>query len=131
MKILNALGRIEMGADVSAAAVRREGLGILLRLLSPVAPHVTHALWRDLGYGDDVLDAAWPTPDAAALVRDLMTLVVQVNGKLRGQIEVPVNADRDLIEQAARAEPNVQRFVEGKALRKIVIVPGKLVNLVC
>ncbi|MGB5063144.1 MAG: leucine--tRNA ligase, partial [Candidatus Competibacter sp.] len=73
MKILNALSRIESSGDSSAAAVRREGLGILLRLLSPVAPHMTHALWRELGYGDDVLDAAWPTPDAAALARDLVT----------------------------------------------------------
>ena len=130
MKILNALSRIEAGAE-RHAAVRREGLGILLRLLAPVAPHMTHALWRGLGYGDDVLDAAWPTPDEAALARDLVTLVVQVNGKLRGQIEVPVNADRELIEQAARAEPNARRFIEGKPPRKIVIVPGKLVNLVC
>ncbi len=131
MKILNALGRIESGGDPSAAAVRREGLSILLRLLSPVAPHMTHALWRELGYGDDVLDAAWPTPDAAALARDLVTLVVQVNGKLRGQIEAPVNAGREAVEQAARTEPNVLRFIEGKPIRKIVIVPGKLVNLVC
>ena len=131
MKILNALSRIESDGDPSAAAVRREGLSILLRLLSPVVPHVTHTLWRELGYGDDVLDAAWPMPDETALARDLMTLVVQVNGKLRGQIEVPVSADRETIEQAARAEPNVRRFVEDKSPRKIVIVPGKLVNLVC
>ena len=131
MKILNALSRIESDGDPSAAAVRREGLSILLRLLSPVVPHVTHALWRELGYGDDVLDAAWPTPDETALARDLMTLVVQVNGKLRGQIEVPVSADRETIEQAARAEPNARRFIEGKSPRKVVIVPGKLVNLVC
>ena len=131
MKILNALSRIESDGDPSAAAVRREGLSILLRLLSPVVPHVTHALWRELGYGDDVLDAAWPMPDETALARDLMTLVVQVNGKLRGQIEVPVSADRETIEQAARAEPNVRRFVEDKSPRKVVIVPGKLVNLVC
>jgi leucyl-tRNA synthetase len=131
MKILNALGRIEAGADAPAAAVRREGLSILLRLLSPIAPHVTHALWRELGHGEDVLNAAWPEPDPAALARSLVTLVVQVNGKLRGQIEVSVDADRAAIEQAARAEPNVQRFVEGRPIRKIVIVPGKLVNMVC
>ncbi len=131
MKILNALSRIESDGDPSAAAVRREGLSILLRLLSPVVPHITHALWRELGYGDDVLNAAWPMPDETALARDLMTLVVQVNGKLRGQIEVSVSADRETIEQAARAEPNVRRFVEDKSPRKVVIVPGKLVNLVC
>jgi leucyl-tRNA synthetase len=131
MKIMNALARIEAGAETQAAAVRREGMSILLRLLSPIAPHVTHALWRELGHGKDVLNAAWPEPDEAALARTLVTLVVQVNGKLRGQIEVPVDAGRTVIEQAAQAEPNVQRFVEGKPIRKIVIVPGKLVNVVC
>jgi len=128
MKILNALGRIEAG---EGAAVRREGLSILLRLLSPITPHIAHALWRELGYGDDVLNAAWPAPDEAAMARSLITLVVQVNGKLRGQIEVPVDADRSAIEQAAQHEPNVQRFVEGRPIRKIVVVPGKLVNVVC
>ena len=131
MKILNALGRIEAGADAHAAAVRREGLSILLRLLSPIAPHIAHTLWRELGHGADVLNAAWPEPDPAALARSLVTLVVQVNGKLRGQIEVPVDADRVAIEQAAQVEPNVQRFVEGRPIRKIVVVPGKLVNVVC
>ena len=131
MKILNALTRIEPGTEIPAAAVRREGLSILLRLLSPIVPHITHALWRELRYGDDVLNAAWPAPDATALMRDQVTLVVQVNGKLRGQIEVPVDADRAAIEQAAQNEPNVQRFIEGRPIRKLVIVPGKLVNVVC
>jgi leucyl-tRNA synthetase len=106
-------------------------LSILLRLLSPITPHITHELWRELGYGDDVLNANWPVPDEGALARSLITLVVQVNGKLRGQIEVPVDADRDTVEQAAQNEPNVQRFVEGRPIRKIVVVPGKLVNVVC
>jgi leucyl-tRNA synthetase len=131
MKILNALSRIESGENGAADAVRREGLSILLRLLSPITPHIAQALWRELNYGDDVLAATWPEPDADALTRSLVTLVVQVNGKLRGHIEVPVDAGRDAIEQAAQAEPNVRRFVEGKPVRKIVVVPGKLVNLVC
>jgi leucyl-tRNA synthetase len=126
---LNALGRIEVGEG--AAAVRREGLSILLRLLSPITPHIAHELWRELGYGNDVLNAGWPAPDEAAMARSLITLVVQVNGKLRGQIEVPVDADRETVEQAAQDEPNVQRFVEGRPIRKIVVVPGKLVNVVC
>ncbi|HAS51716.1 MAG TPA: leucine--tRNA ligase, partial [Gammaproteobacteria bacterium] len=129
MKILNTLTRIEAGNEVST--IRREGLSILLRLLSPITPHIAHELWRELGYGDNVLNAAWPVPDEAAMARSLITLVVQVNGKLRGQIEVPVDADRSAIEQAAQAEPNVQRFVEGRPIRKIVVVPGKLVNVVC
>jgi len=130
MKMLNALARTD--ADGAAAdAVRREGLSLLLRLLSPIVPHIAHTLWRNLGYGDDILNAGWPKPDDAALARSLVTLVVQVNGKLRGQIDVPVDADRAAIEQAAQAEPNVQRFVEGRPVRKIVVVPGKLVNVVC
>ncbi len=131
MKMLNSLARIEAGERGAADAVRREGLNLLLRLLSPIVPHIAHALWRDLGYGDDVLNAAWPVPDEAALARSLVTLVVQVNGKLRGQIDVPVDAERGVIERAAQAEPNVRRFIEGKPMRKIVVVPGKLVNLVC
>ena len=131
MKMLNSLARIEAGERDAADTVRREGLSLLLRLLSPIVPHVTHVLWRELGYGDDVLNAVWPAPDEGALVRSLVTLVVQVNGKLRGQIDVPVDAERGAIEQLAQAEPNVQRFVEGKPIRKVVIVPGKLVNLVC
>ncbi len=131
MKMLNSLARIEAGERGAADAVRREGLSLLLRLLSPIVPHIAHVLWRELGYGDDVLNAAWPAPDEGALARSLVTLVVQVNGKLRGQIDVPVDAERGAIEQLAQAEPNVQRFVEGKPIRKVVIVPGKLVNLVC
>ena len=130
MKILNALSRIETGGE-QADAVRREGLSVLLRLLSPIVPHISHALWREMGCGDDVLRAVWPEPDPAALARSLATLVVQVNGKLRGQIEVPVDADRTAIEHAAQAEPNVRRFIAGRPVRKIVVVPGKLVNVVC
>lgn len=129
MKILNALSRIE--AAEGAGPVRREGLSILLRLLSPITPHIAHTLWRELGYGDDVLNAPWPAPDEAALARSLVTLVVQVNGKLRAHIEVPVTADREAVERAAQDEPNVQRFIEGRPIRKIVVVPGKLVNVVC
>jgi leucyl-tRNA synthetase len=132
MKLLNALAKIEAGERrIAADAVRREGLGLLLRLLSPIVPHIAQTLWRELGYGDDILSAAWPAPDEAALARSLATLVVQVNGKLRGQIDVPVDAERAVIERTAQAEPNVRRFIDGKPIRKAIIVPGKLVNLVC
>jgi leucyl-tRNA synthetase len=128
MKLLNTLSRLEDGAG--AAQLRREGLSILLRLLSPVAPHVTHHLWCELGYGDDIVDASWPEVDEAALQRDTIKLAVQVNGKLRGQVEVAADADKGMIETAALAEPNVVRFIEGKTLRKIIVVPGRLVNVV-
>lgn len=131
MKMLNALTRLDAGDAGGTDTVRREGLSILLRLLSPIVPHITHTLWRALGYGDEILIATWPEPDEAALARALIKLVVQVNGKLRGQIQVPADAERSVIEQAALADAHVQRFIDGQPIRKIVIAPGKLVNVVC
>ena len=125
MKILNALEALPEWDETS-----REGLSILIRLLSPIAPHITHHLWRELGFGEDVMRAPWPEPDSAALEQDEIELVVQVNGKLRGSIKVPKAADRAAIEQLARANPNVQRFVAGQNVKKVVVVPGRLVNLV-
>ena len=113
-----------------ASRIMQEGFGITLRLLSPIAPHVTQYLWRELGYGDDILAAQWPQPDEQALVRDTVDLVIQVNGKLRGRIAVAADAAKETIEQAALAEENVHRFVAGKAVKKIVVVPGRLVNIV-
>jgi leucyl-tRNA synthetase len=126
MKMLNAL----QDAPDADAGVRREGLSILLRLLAPVAPHITHYLWRELGFGEDILTAGWPQVDDGALARDTIEIVVQVNGKLRGHIAVPAGADRALIESAALADDNVSRFIAGQPLRKVIVVPGKLVNLV-
>jgi leucyl-tRNA synthetase len=128
MKILNALERAPEGTGRDA--VLREGLGILLRLLSPMTPHVTHHLWRELKFGEDVLAAAWPEPDAAALVEDEVELVVQVNGKKRGDVRVPKDADRKAIEALVLADPAVQKHVGGQAIKKVVVVPGRLVNLV-
>ena len=120
MKILNAL----------ESSPSREGLSILLRLLAPITPHVTHHLWRELGFGEDIMKASWPEPDPQALEQDEVELVVQVNGKLRGSIRVPKAADRGAIEGLALANPNVQRFVAGHQVKKVVVVPGRLVNLV-
>ncbi len=128
MKIMNVLGQVAPGEG--REGVVNEGFGIVLRLLSPIAPHITHVLWRELGYGDDILGADWPEVDEAALVRDSVTYVVQVNGKLRGRVEVAADADREAIEAAARAEPNVAKFTEGKNIVKVIVVPGKLVNIV-
>ncbi|MCB1876137.1 MAG: leucine--tRNA ligase [Chromatiales bacterium] len=128
MKIVNTL--YKLGDDEGAAAVRREGLGMVLRLLSPIAPHLTHRLWRDAGFGEDILVAAWPEVDPDALVRDQVEYVVQVNGKLRGRILVAADAERKAIEAAAVADDNAQRFIEGKPVRKVIVVPGKLVNIV-
>jgi leucyl-tRNA synthetase len=109
-----------------------ECLGIFLRVLYPVAPHITHALWSALGYAGahgDLLDAPWPQVDAAALEQAEIELMVQVNGKLRGKITVAKDADKTSIEAAALADENVKKFVEG-APKKIIVVPGKLVNIV-
>jgi len=125
MKIMNALEEIE---DWNATT--EEGLSILLRLLSPIAPHITHHLWRELQFGEDIMTAQWPDPDPAALEQDEIELVVQVNGKLRGSIRVPKAADRGAIEQLALSNPNVQKFVAGHNVKKVVVVPGRLVNLV-
>ena len=132
MKMLNAL---EAAAQLDAPppGALREGLGILLRVLYPACPHVTWALWRELGFEatlDDLLDAPWPEVDEAALVQDEIELVLQVNGKLRGQLRVRADADRAAIEAAALAHPDCVRFCEGRKPRKVVVVPGRLVNVV-
>ncbi len=129
MKILNALERApETGPTRNA--VLHEGLSILLRLLSPITPHVSHCLWRELKYGEDILAAAWPEHDPAALIEDEIELVVQVNGKKRGDVRVPRDADRTAIENLVLADPAVQKYVGGQAIKKVVVVPGRLVNLV-
>jgi leucyl-tRNA synthetase len=124
MKMLNALEKAPADPHV------REGFGILLRVLSPIAPHITHALWIELGYGVDILQASWPEPLEAALVQDEQELVLQVNGKLRGSIKVKVGADKTAIEAIAIASPDAQKFMEGKPAKKVVVVPGRLVNIV-
>ncbi len=133
MIMLNALDEKKFGADANMDAALAEGLSMLLRMLYPVAPHITHQLWRDLGYAlvhGDILDAPWPEPDAAALDQDEIDMVVQVNGKLRGNIRVPKAAAKEAIEQLALGDAGVQRHTEGKPIKKIVVVPGRLVNVV-
>ena len=114
----------------SATALLREGLGIILRLLAPIAPHATHALWIELGYGSDILHAGWPQVDEDALVSATVTYVVQVNGKMRGRIEIAADADKDTIERLACGNDNVQKFTADKTVRKVIVVPNKLVNIV-
>ena len=128
MTIVNTLSKLDEGA--AAQAVRREGLSIALRLLAPIAPHITHHLWRELELGQDILQSPWPQVDEAALAQDQMSYVVQVNGKVRGKIEVPAAAERAEVEAAALANENVQRFIGDATVRKVIVVPNKLVNLV-
>jgi leucyl-tRNA synthetase len=120
MIMLNALDAAKLGAEPAARAVQRESLSILLRVLYPIAPHITHALWSELGYAaqmGDLLDAPWPQADPAALVQDEIEIAVQVNGKLRGAIRVPTAADDAAITAAALADANVAKFVAGQPLK--------------
>ncbi len=130
MELLNELGKFAADNDPHGRAVVREALDAIVLMLSPIVPHITHELWQALGHTDSVLDAPWPSVDETALVRDTVTLVVQVNGKLRGRIEVPSDASQAEIEAAAQQEDNVQRFLSDKSVRKIIVVPGRLVNIV-
>jgi leucyl-tRNA synthetase len=103
----------------------------MVLLLNPITPHASHALWQALGHAETLLeDQPFPQADSSALVRDTVTLAVQVNGKLRGTIEVAPDFPRDAIEAAALAEPHVARFIDGLELRKVIVVPGKIVNIV-
>jgi leucyl-tRNA synthetase len=132
MKMLNTLDGAKLDDSAASNAVIAEGASIFLRMLNPVAPHVTHALWQELGlakeYGD-ILDAPWPQVDPAALEQAEIALMIQVNGKLRGSITVAKDADKATIEAAALANDSVKKYVEGTP-KKVIIVPGKLVNIV-
>jgi len=133
MKILNALTKIPAASadkqDISAY-IYQTGLSLLLRLLAPIAPHITHQLWQDLHYSGLILNATWPTSDTAALQMDQIQLVVQTNGKLRSQIQIPKDADAKTIESIALADSKVQQAIAGKTVKKIIIVPGRIVNIV-
>ena len=99
-------------------------------MLAPITPHVCHALWQALGFESPLVDERWPQPDPAALEKDSQALVVQVNGKLRAHISMPVDADEAAVRAAALAHEHVRRFLEGKPVRRVIVVPGKLVNVV-
>jgi leucyl-tRNA synthetase len=127
MKILNALEGV---ARDRGAKVIEEGLSILLLLQAPITPHLCHHLWRELGFGQDVFSEAWPEADERALAQDVVELVLQVNGKTRGAVQVPAQASREEIERLAVDSPLAQRYISGQAIKKAIVVPGRLVNLV-
>ena len=133
MKLLNALEGFAVDGNAGSAAVLREGFSVLLRALYPACPHIAQGLWTDLGYaaqGAQLLDAGWPAVDDSALVRDEIELVLQVSGKTRGAVRVPAGADKAAIEAIALASPEAQRWMEGRPAKKVVVVPGRLVNIV-
>ncbi|MDQ6621712.1 MAG: leucine--tRNA ligase [Pseudomonadota bacterium] len=132
MKMLNTLETLPVDAR-GANALMREGWSILLRVIYPVVPHVTWTLWRELGFAaslGDLLDASWPEVDPQALEQDEVELVLQINGKVRGKLRVPSSAQKAEIETVARAAPELERHAPGATVKKIVVVPGRLVNVV-
>ncbi len=126
MKLLNTLEKISGANDVLV----QEGLSILLRLLSPITPHLAETLWRELGYGASILDAPWPEHDPDALQRDSIELMLQVNGKLRGSMTVRPDAPKATLEAEALAHPALEKYLAGQTVKKIVVVPGRLINVV-
>jgi leucyl-tRNA synthetase len=129
MELVNALGKAGH-VTVSDRAVMQEGLETCTLLLAPIVPHCTEAMWTALGHAEPLVATPWPQPDSSALVRDEIELVVQVNGRKRGEIRVAADADAASAEAAALADANVARFLEGVTVRKVVVVPGRLVNIV-
>ena len=130
--MLNTLEAAKLDGSAEADAVLRETLSIFLRVLYPVVPHITYALWQELGYDTSIgslLDAPWPQVDVAALEQSEVSLVVQVNGKLRGKISIPKGSDKTVIEATALANENVAKFVTGTP-KRVIVVPNKLVNIV-
>ncbi|MEO0003498.1 MAG: hypothetical protein RLZZ22_1190, partial [Pseudomonadota bacterium] len=133
MKMLNALEGFDANATTGGQVALIEGFGILLRCLYPATPHITHQLWSGLGYANELgelLDACWPQVDPAALVQDEIELMLQINGKLRGSILVPASADKAAIEAAAIASEPVRKQADGATPKKVIVVPGRLVNVV-
>lgn len=130
MKILNTLEKVQKEAEKDWQAVAFEGYSILLRVLSPIAPHITQVMWQSLKLGADILTAKWPEPANSALVQDEVEYVVQVNGKLRGSISIPKSMAKEQIEATAVNQDFVQKFLNEGSVKKIIVVPNKLINIV-
>ncbi|MBW3506272.1 MULTISPECIES: leucine--tRNA ligase [unclassified Pseudomonas] len=129
MTVMNVLEKAPQVTEQDRALLQ-EGLETVALVLAPITPHISHELWNKLGHAGAIIDAPWPTLDESALIQDTLQLVIQVNGKLRGHIEMPASASREDVEAAARTNENVLRFTEGLTIRKVIVVPGKLVNIV-
>jgi leucyl-tRNA synthetase len=129
MEAINDLYKFK-AEDQYQSTAWRFALESLLQLLAPFAPHISEELWHQLGHESSIHQSNWPAYDEKYLVEDTVTIAVQVNGKLRGQIEMPIDADQPTVEVAAKAEPNVTGHLEGKTVVKTIYVPGKIVNIV-
>ena len=129
MKLFNLLSKLDINEPDNAQLIL-EGMSILLRILSPITPHITHALWSDLGYGDNILAASWPKVNKKALEKSNVELIVQVNGKLRAKINAKQDAEEQTVIEHALAHENVTKYIDGKTIRKTIVVPNKLINIV-
>jgi len=129
MELLNALQKFKVSTEIDKR-IMQEGLELLVLMLSPITPHITHELWYLLGHEAAVVNEQWPIVDENALVRNTIDIVIQVNGKVRGHITVPLSTDQDTLKQMALSEENVQKHLEGKPVKKVIIVPNKLINVV-
>jgi leucyl-tRNA synthetase len=129
MELINELTKFD-DDSAQGRAVKREAIEGIVLLLSPIVPHITQQLWNDLGHDETLVDVPWPQADDSAMKRDEIELVVQVNGKLRSKVTVAVNADNEMIEAAALADEKIISNIEGKTVRKVIVVPGRLVNIV-
>jgi leucyl-tRNA synthetase len=129
--VMELVNGISVAPDKEATPeVLREAIESVVRLMAPFVPHICEELWQELGYEDSLEECGWPVWDEDALLADTLLIVVQVNGKVRGKVTVPADADKDAVEAAALADTNVIRFIEGKIVRKVIVVPGRLVNIV-
>lgn len=130
MELLNEVNKLADRSTPLGLAVEREALETATQLLAPIVPHISHTLWGLLGYSNAIIDQPWPQVDESALEQSTIEMVVQVNGKVRARVEIDADADKDSIEKIALSEENVLRFIEDKTVRKVIIVPGKLINIV-
>ncbi|NNE37586.1 MAG: class I tRNA ligase family protein, partial [Gammaproteobacteria bacterium] len=129
MELINVLTKLDANEQQSKL-ILKEGLETTLLLLAPIVPHITQALWTHLGHNGLIMDAVWPEADRQALEKNEIEIIIQVNGKLRGKVMVSTAADDDTVKSMALANENVSRFIDGKEVRKTIVVPGKLVNIV-
>jgi len=130
MELTNDIQKLADRHTPQGLAVEREAIETAVRLLNPIVPHIAHHLWQALGHTQDIFDGGWPVADESALSRSTATVVVQVNGKVRAQLEVAVDCPSEDVQAVALQNEHVVRFMEGKALRKVIHVPNKLLNLV-
>ncbi len=129
MELMNQVSKFSDTSEQGRAVVQ-EALEAATLLLSPIVPHISHTLWEALGHETTVIDAPWPTVDESALTRDSIQIVAQVNGKVRAKLDIAADADKETVETIAMADANVQKFIDGKTVRKVIVVPGKLINIV-